>query len=249
MTRAKKLSLLYAELSRVFAELSATVLEPGHESAEARPAAVQAEPDPRAEATMRPPKQRPLALLPDDSVPEGMSKTGRKILVALAQLGRPLDRAQLGIMTGLSASTGPFGVALAQLRRDGLIDGGGKAMVITRAGLDALGQWTPLPTGHALFEYWCAKLGTTSEKILRALRKADRPLSKSDLGDATGLSSGTGPFGVALAELRRLQLIQGGGPAMTLSPDFARSLDPTINVFNTSNGQSVKLDARKGHAR
>src|SRR6478735_1212916 len=170
MTNAKKLSRIYAELSRTYAALAAAVLEDDDGAvlprmAVAKPASVD-----HPESAPRAPKQRPLPL-PSDSAPDGMSKTARKILVALAQLRRPLDRKQLGIMTGLSASTGPFGVALAQLRRDGLIAGGGREMTITPKGIAELGDWTPLPVGHALFEYWCAKLGSTAEKILRALRR------------------------------------------------------------------------------
>lgn len=188
--------------------------------------------------------------IPNDDETGELTKLGRKILVALAQVGGPLDRAQLGVMTGMSPTTGPFGVELARLRRQGLIDGGGKAMLITAAGRVELGEFTPLPTGHALFEYWTNKLGRPADKILRALRSAHgKALSREDLGAATGLSFGTGPFGVALALLRRMQLIKGGGKAMTLSPGFLRAIEPTIGVFDKASGKTVRVDARGGHAR
>src|SRR3954463_4429207 len=124
--RDQRMARLYAELSRTYAALSAAVLEDGEE-AESEPRTPTIQPEPADRIVTAPRAQRPLSLPPETEVaPDGMSKTARKILVAFAQLRRPLDRKQLGIMTGLSASTGPFGVALAQLRRDELIAGGGK---------------------------------------------------------------------------------------------------------------------------
>lgn len=241
----------FADLGQACARIAAALLdlertETSAEKQASSPAVSEGAPTP-----VPSPKrdQKPLVITGADDEPEGLSKTGRKILVALAQFDRSMNRPQLGVMTGLSATTGPFGVALAQLRRDGLIDGGGAAMTITARGRLEVGDYAPLPTGHALFEYWANKLGSTQAKVLRALRSSQESMSKADLGAATGLSHSTGPFGVALAELRRMQLIAGGGSGMQLSPDFRRAIEPTISVFDKGSGRTVKVDRATGHAR
>lgn len=246
--RDRVIAHAFQELGRACEVLAAALLL-GSYDAEARTAPVEASPAVKPEPKARAPKQKPLNLLAnDDAAPEGLTKTQRKILVALAQLGRPVKMAQVGLFTGLSHTAGGFTQAVADLRRDGLAEGPGAALEITPAGRVELGEFAPLPTGHALFEFWCSKLGTTAEKILRALKQARQPLSASDLGDTTNLSHTAGGFTQALADLRRMDLITGNGKSMTLSPDFKRALEPTIGIFDTGSGRQVRVDV-KGNAR
>ena len=182
---------------------------------------------------------------------EGLTRTEVKILTVLAQAGRPLSSVQVGIRCGLSSTTGSFAQALASLRESGFIVGKGSGLQITHEGLQALGPFSRLPEGAELFDYWCHKVGGTGTKILIALRARHRehsgPATSAQLGSETGLSHTTGSFAQALATLRKLELIDGGGSSMTLSTEMQRACEITIGVFDTSSGKMVRVD-RSGRA-
>lgn len=183
-----------------------------------------------------------------DAVParEGLTKSETKILIALAQAARPLTLAQIGTRCGLSSGTGPFAKAVAGLRASGFAVGPGSALQITAEGLEALGPFPRLPEGQALFEYWCQKVGSSGGKILRALRDRHRqqlgPASLAELGAATGLSHGTGPFAKTLATLRRLELIEGPGTANVLTVEMQRAAEVTFAVHDRQSGRTVRVD-------
>lgn len=183
-----------------------------------------------------------------DAVRKRKDGTTRRILVALAQLGRPLSIAQIGAYTGLAHRGGAFTKALAEHRAAGFVEGAGKAVRLTAAGREHLGEYAPLPTGTALFEFWCSKLGATAEAILRALRRLDGPATLDELGAETSLACRGGAFTKALAQLRKMELIEGGGKGMRLSPALRGALEPTVRVFDKESGCSVKVHARTGHA-
>lgn len=230
----KALSDAFAELSRAAARVSAALA-----GSDFSPTIVEEKPEPT-----RPRKQKPLTIVPDEPAPP--TKTSRKILVALAQVGRPMSAAQIGLFTGLAHKGGAFSKALTGLRADGLIEGGGAAMTITAAGRVELGEYAPLPTGHALFEFWCRKLGATAEKILRALRRSEGSMSSAGLGEATMLSHTGGAFAASLTTLRKMDLIVGGSSGMRLSPELLHAIAPTIGVFDKTSGNSVRVN-REGH--
>lgn len=225
--------------AKIAAALRAEVSRSVNEAARApraSKAAPPASPPPRRES-------KPTPLPTDYEERVEVSKTEYKILVALAQVGRSLSSAQLGLFTGLAHKGGAFAKALTDLRADGMIVGGAKGMTITDAGVAQLGDFKPLPVGHALFEFWCNKLGTTAEKILRALKKS-KLATGAELGAATELSHTGGAFAAALTSLRRMDLIKGGSVGMTLHPDFARAIEPTITVFDKSSGTSHRVDLK-----
>jgi hypothetical protein len=182
---------------------------------------------------------------------EGLTKTETKILTALAQAGRPLSLSQIGTRCGLSSGAGSFAQAVAALRADGYAEGPGAALAITDDGPEALGPFARLPEGSQLFDYWCAKVGSTGGKILVALRQRHReqqgPATLAQLGEATGLSHGAGSFAQALAKLRRLELVEGSGSANVLSPEMRRAVEVTIGVFDRQTGKQIKVD-RNGKA-
>lgn len=197
---------------------------------------------------VEPPKLDLAAAKALDAVPdrEGLTKTETKILTALAQAGHALSAVQIGTRCGLSSGSGSFAQALASLRSDGYIVGSSSSITITEDGIEALGPFARLPEGQQLFDYWCAKTGSTCAKILVALKHRHRdrqgPATTADLGAASGLSHGSGSFAQALAKLRRLELIEGGGTGMVLSADLQRAVDITIGVFDRQSGKSVRVD-------
>jgi hypothetical protein len=236
----------FAELAHACAKVAAALRAENRDEAhphQQESAAPHAKPE---RAAREPKPQRPLALADGQGTPAGFGKTTRKILVALAQLGRPSSAAQVGLLTGLSHTAGSFTKALADLRANDLIAGTGAAMTITPAGAAWLGEYAPLPEGHALFDFWCSKLGTTAEKILRALKKSRVAMSAEEVGVATALSHTAGSFTKALAELRRMQLIEGPGTGMRLSAELLLAIEPKVRVFDTTNGRTVRVN-QKGH--
>jgi len=198
--------------------------------------------------TTEPRARKPARVPAVVTAPARKAPARRRILVALAQFGRPMSAAQIGAYTGLAHKGGAFVKELARLRAEGCVEGPGGAVRITSAGLEELGDFEPLPIGIALFEFWCSKLGTTAEQILRALRRLEHA-SLDELGAETGLACRGGAFTKALAQLRKMELIVGRGSGMSLAPAFKAASAPTVGVFDTSSGKSVKIDARTGTVR
>ena len=202
------------------------------------PSKVEREAAPRRESKPTP--------LPKDDGPAGADKMRRAILIALAQLGRPMNNTQIGIYAGKSHKGGAFAKAMAGLRADGCVEGKGDANRITSAGLAELGDWARLPEGYALFEHWCSKLGPMESEILRAVRRAQAPMSNAEIGAATGKSHSGGAFAKAMARLRKMDLIEGRGVAVLLSATLRAAIEPTIQVHDRSTGTSVRI-GRHGH--
>jgi predicted transcriptional regulator len=88
------------------------------------------------------------------------------MLKALAQHGEmPVSR--LRVLAGIT-STETLRTYLNKHRAAGYIEDAGNQIRITRAGLDALGDFEPLPTGAALVSYWTNHLGSGGEGALFA---------------------------------------------------------------------------------
>lgn len=145
----------------------------------------------------------------------------RRMMIALAQRS-PLSRAQVGVRAGLSAKSGSFGTYLGKGRSMGWIEGGGDALALTGAGINALGSYERLPAGRELYEYWLGKFGNSGKaRILRVLfENYPKPLSRDKVGEIAKISSTSGSFGTYLGELRTLELVDGPGGALLASAEF-----------------------------
>jgi hypothetical protein len=150
---------------------------------------------------------RERAAAPTDSK---LGKCERLILSVLAQYPQGRSKVQVAIMTGYAHDGGGFNNAIGKLRTGGLAEGGSDCLVITPAGLDAVGHYEPLPRGADLLSHWCSRLGKCERRILEAL--SDGPLSKSDLAACTDYEATGGGFNNALGKLRTLELITRGEP-------------------------------------
>jgi hypothetical protein len=136
----------------------------------------------------------------------------RKILTALAQYPGGRTKNQVAILTGYAHGGGGFNNYISSLRGKGYIEGDSDQLTITGAGADALGAWTPLPTGRALYEHWCSQLGKAEREILRVLFEAwPHALEKFGVASKTGYGVSGGGFNNALSRLRTLELIEGKG--------------------------------------
>jgi hypothetical protein len=193
-------------------------------SADVRPPPVTARP---AAAAVRPPKpstrETPPQASPRTSTQgEGrLGKAERTILAVLATYG-VRTHVQLALLTGYSHKSGGFRNSLSSLRTAGYIEGGRDAISITAEGVDALGEFEPLPTGEALVQHWMGQAGGQAHRaILEVLIDAyPRSLSADQIADFTGYSATSGGFRNALSRLRTLELAHGGRDAVTAAVEL-----------------------------
>lgn len=137
----------------------------------------------------------------------------RRILVALAQRPQGLSTRQIGVRAGLSSKSGSFNTYMSRARSNGWIIGDRGHVQITDEGLNALGEYDPLPEGDALLQHWLSELGESgASRILGTLAEAyPRTLSRAQVAERTALSGTSGSFNTYLSRLRSLELIEGRG--------------------------------------
>lgn len=135
----------------------------------------------------------------------------RRILIALAQNPDGVNDRKLSILTDIAKGGGTWRTYMAELRGAGWIDGDRSNLRITQAGVDALGEFEPLPTGQALIDYWRGRLGASGKRAIFDACVAAYPnaVTKEDLGEQTGIAVGGGTWRTYMAELRGLELIEG----------------------------------------
>ena len=167
---------------------------------------------------VRAPTCPPRPQAPEPDRPQSDASVGRgglsRMLRALAQTPDGCDRAQLGILAGMSSRSGTFANYLATMRTNGwMVDERG-LMFATDDGIEALGDFEPLPTGDALVEYWQGRLGAGGlRRLFDALIEAGaQGLGRDDLAEAAELSSRSGTYANYLAKLRTLKLAAGRDP-------------------------------------
>lgn len=137
----------------------------------------------------------------------------RKVLSALAQYPQGRTVTQLAILTGYAKDGGAFRNPLSALRSKGYVVDVSKAFVrATQEGLDALGDFDPLPTGSALRELWYGRLSGPERKILQAIvARHPAAVPVAEVAAATYYAVDGGAFRNPLSRLRTLELVSGRG--------------------------------------
>jgi hypothetical protein len=116
-----------------------------------------------------------------DPLPKGETAT----LAACIQFPDGLRREQLTVLTGYKRSSRD--AYIQRLRERGYVDTSGDRVAATDAGITALPDAEPLPTGVALQEYWLARLPEGERKILTVLiEREGQPIARADLDELTG---------------------------------------------------------------
>lgn len=145
-----------------------------------------------------------------------------RMMVALAQRQKGLTNAQLGVRAGISSRSGTFSTYLSKGRTEGWIRDEGEKRFITQDGIDALGDFNPLPEGAELLDYWVKKLGGGAARMLSSLAEAyPNAMTNEELGEAAGISSRSGTFSTYLSKLRTLELVDGGRGEIKMSEELA----------------------------
>ncbi len=187
--------------------------QPGSTS---RSAAAAATPMPDIRHELLPPRKSPAPAprreTSNRSGQAALSKAERKILTVLAQYPGGRAKNQVAVLTGYAVGGGGFNNAISACRSRGYLTGSSVGgMVITESGLEALGDFEPLPTGRALLDYWCLQLKKAERSILEVL-VAIYPMAatKAEVAERAGYEAAGGGFNNALSRLRTLELITRG---------------------------------------
>lgn len=170
-----------------------------------------------AQATSRRPARQVSHGPSDPAVKGGKFKA---LMVALAQAGKPLKDTQLAARAVMALS-GTFDTYIGQMRQHGWIEGTRKTLVITAAGLEALGDYEELPTGAELRQHWLAQVSGGKERaLLQALFQVyPRAVSASELASAADMAL-SGTFDTYIGHLRRLLLVDGPRSALRANPEL-----------------------------
>lgn len=135
-----------------------------------------------------------------------------RMLVAAAMYHpNPVTKYRMAAIAGLSHSSGSFKTYLSTLKRNGHITTDGSNYTISDEGLNQVGDYEPVPTNaKSIVDMWCGIIGegNGAARIFRHLAKIyPNSISKSELGEVAGMSSGSGSFKTYLSTLKRYNLI------------------------------------------
>jgi hypothetical protein len=137
-----------------------------------------------------------------------LGKCERTILSVLAQHGPTLTKIQIAILAQYVYSSGNYSNGLGKLNSNGLIVKNGDQISITPQGMAELGEYTPLPTGSELHEYWYKFLGKAPRTILKiAIEAYPNELTKDEVAIMADYEPTSGNYSNALGTLRTLALI------------------------------------------
>jgi hypothetical protein len=178
----------------------------------------------RPVAARRPAPASPAAPGADLLVADGfvLDTAMRALLTVLAQHPEGLNRKKLGFLSGYNPTKSTIRTALGALRRVSYITPGGVDTIrILDAGLDALGDFDPLPSGPELLAFWHSELDTAQSALLAAFIDAyPADVDKADIFDLTGYSPAKSTYRTAMGVLRRVDLVDG----MRANDDFMEAI-------------------------
>jgi uncharacterized protein len=135
----------------------------------------------------------------------------RRILTALAQYPGGMNQRKLSILVDIAPKGGTWRTYMAEMRGKGWIDGGRDHLKITEAGIEALGDYEPLPTGQQLIEYWRRRLGDSGKRAIFDVIVNEYPdrIAAERVSRDTGIAMSGGTWRTYMAELRGLGIIEG----------------------------------------
>lgn len=153
----------------------------------------------------------PRAPAPASTNGNGALAAGEKIvLIAIASYDDGVDRDQLSVLTGYKRSTRDAYISRAAAR--GQVEVSGSRVVITQAGIDALGDdYEPLPTGEALQAHWMRRLPEGESRVLNVLvERYPDGVGRPAIDEATGFKRSTRDAYLSRLKSRRLVTFVGG---------------------------------------
>lgn len=133
----------------------------------------------------------------------------RRMLVALYDRREGLTRGQLGARAGLASRHGTFRTYLSRGRTEGWIVEEGHRILITEAGVAALGdKIETLPHGQGLRNFWLGQLTGKAVDMLTAICQVyPESITRQQIGEAVSIAHEHGTFRTYLSKLRTLELV------------------------------------------
>lgn len=140
---------------------------------------------------------------------------GRRMLVAMATMGRPLTRTQLSLLAGVKTTGGTFGTYLSDISTSGYaVEQSDKLWSITEGGVDFIGVVPHLDTSpEGLAAYFKSKLRAGAQRMLTALMGINpNGMTRAELSEACDVKMSGGTFGTYLSNLvtANLAKVEGG---------------------------------------
>lgn len=135
------------------------------------------------------------------------SASAKAILNVLAQRKKS-TATEIAIISGYSKKSSGFLLAMARLKKEGLITGSSKSLEITELGIKFTGSGEPLPTGKDLYHHWLKRLTTTESNLLRTLYENGCHLTRVDLAAKAKYSMKSSGLNMAIAALIRLGIFE-----------------------------------------
>ena len=122
----------------------------------------------------------------------------------------PISRIRMATLANSSAKGGYFSNNVSALRTAGfIVDASQGYFCATGAGVDAAGDFDPLPTGQDLVDLWKQTLGGAPGRILQALfDHYPDEMTREQIGDATGIEITGGYFSNSLSKVRSNRLLE-----------------------------------------
>jgi hypothetical protein len=156
----------------------------------------------------RPVAQRPAPTVRTEASGD-LNRGERLMLTAIAQYPS-VSTETLAVLTGYKRSS--RATYLQKLRAAGYITGSDSGVTITAEGVQALGDFEPLPTGEALQEYWREKLDAGEKRLFEAILDAyPRSVTNEKLESLTGYKrSSVSTYLQKLRSRRIVERVVGG---------------------------------------
>jgi uncharacterized protein len=150
----------------------------------------------------------------DSALPVGERKT----LIAIAQYPEGAQRDQLSVLTGYKKSS--RNAYVSRLASAGLLESRGDLLVVTDAGIDALGpDFEQMPQGEQLQEYWLARLPEGERKILQVLiNNYPETVSREVLDESTGYKKSS--RNAYISRLTAKRLVKAAGSELRASANL-----------------------------
>lgn len=152
-----------------------------------------------------------------------ISRYADELLGVIATHG-PLNRGKLSLLSGKSKKSSMFSDALRTLQAATLISLEGGYFRATAQG-HAKAKSPAVPTGRALYDYWCNRLGRYELAMFKAVAGAKRAgLTRAAISELTGASTKSSQFSDTIRRLKTLGLFQEVASSIRLSDDARQGM-------------------------
>lgn len=163
------------------------------------------------------PRKQVIVSSGDGTSDESLTPGEKIILRACAQYPNGLMRTQITVLSGYARST--RNKYLQYLQAKGFVTQQGEKVMATEDGINALGDFEPLPSGQDLQQYWLNQLSEGESNILKVLiDEHPEYVQRDTISDRTGYARST--RNKYLQYMKAKEIIQTSGDGVKASDDL-----------------------------